>query len=119
MHLGNFILQELKKQKKTIAEAAKAVNKTNTGVRKDLAKESLHQSVIETYANFLGLNLYRVLAEVYEGKPYKELVDREPDEFKEQPVTPTLQKPEDPEVLSVNISVPAEKREAFLQLLMS
>lgn len=121
MHIGNFLSSELKKQRISIAEVAKSVNKSDTGVRKDLEKDSLHQSVIEAYSRVLGMNIYRVLAAEYDGKPYEE---------QEEKIMETVQDSAEPqkiiaaaskgiEVLSVNIAIPADKQDAFLKLLMS
>lgn len=118
MHLGNFLSDELKKQGKSIADVAKLVNKTDTGVRKDLGKDNLHQSVIEAYSKVLGMNIYRVLADNYEGKPYPETEEKPNPELNDSD-RPKLEKPEKIEVLSVNISIPVDKREAFLNLLLS
>lgn len=120
MHIGNFLSGELKKQRITIAEVAKAVNKSDTGVRKDLEKDSLHQSVIEAYAKVLGMNIYRVLAEDYEGNSYPTPEERPHPVVSDQDV-PSLQSipTKGIEVLSVNIAVPSDKQEAFLKLLMS
>lgn len=121
MHIGNFLLSELKKQRITIAEVAKLVNKSDTGVRKDLEKDSLHQSVIESYSKVLGMNIYKVLAADFEGKDYEEREDKEPEIFADVEEPKKLAKPtvQGIEVLSVNIAVPADKQEALLKLLMS
>ena len=122
MHIGNFLLSELKKQRITIAEVAKLVNKSDTGVRKDLEKDSLHQTVIEAYSKVLGMNIYRVLAAEYEGIAYEEGPEKEAEVFTDSQDPQKLTKPTSTpgiEVLSVNISVPADKQEAFIKLLMS
>jgi hypothetical protein len=118
MHLGNFLSDELKKQGKSIADVAKLVNKTDTGVRKDLGKDNLHQSVIETYSKVLGVNIFRVLADDYEGISYPN-IEEKPNPQVGDTERQKLEKPEKIEVMSVNISIPADKREAFLNLLLS
>lgn len=119
MHIGNYLSSELKKQGISVPEVAKLVNKSDTGVRKDLDKDSLHQSVIEAYARVLGINIYRVLAEAYEGKPYPELSESVHAEVNEEEVQKFQPASKGIEVLSINLSVPADKQEAFLKLLLS
>lgn len=120
MHIGNFLSSELKKQRITIAEVAKLVNKSDTGVRKDLEKDSLHQTVIESYAKVLGMNIYRVLAAEYDGKPYEENEEKNPETVQDSSEPQKITSPtKGIEVLSVNIAVPADKQEALLKLLMS
>jgi len=120
MHIGNFLSSELKKQRITIAEVAKLVNKSDTAVRKDIEKEALHQSVIEAYSRVLGMNIYRVLAQEFEGVTYEEKEESPTEFFSEKEKPQELVPPsKNIEVLSVNISVPADKRQAFLKLLMS
>ena len=120
MHIGQFISSELKKQRFSVAEVASMMNKTDTGVRKDLNKDSLHQSLIESYSKLLGINIYHVLAQEYDGNPYEEK-DASEAEVSQVSDTPqevyTASTPI--EVLSLNISVPTDKREAFLKLLLS
>lgn len=120
MHIGNFLNSELKRQRISIAEVAKAVNKSDTGVRKDLEKDSLHQSVIEAYAKVLDINIYQVLAADFEGKEYTDQPVKSIPEFREENEEGNNTNPaKNIEVLSVNISVPADKQEALLKLLMS
>lgn len=122
MHIGNFLLSELKKQRITIADVAKLVNKSDTGVRKDLEKDSLHQTVIEAYSKVLGMNIYKVLAAEYDGISYQEQTDSKMEVFADSEEPQALAKPTSStgiEVLSVNIAVPADKQEALLKLLLS
>lgn len=122
MHIGNYLSSELKKQGISVPEVAKLVNKSDTGVRKDLEKDSLHQSVIEAYSKVLGVNIYKVLAAEYDGTSYQESPESNVEIFTDSEEPQKMAKPTSAsgiEVLSVNISVPADKQEALLKLLMS
>lgn len=117
MHIGKFLNSELIKRKITIADLAKEVNKSDTGVRKDLEKEHLHQSVIEAYSRVLGLNIYAVLAKDFSGD-YEE-VDTESPEYliSKEPVHPYGKRSNPEESISVTFTLPSSKKRQLIKLL--
>jgi Mg/Co/Ni transporter MgtE len=122
MHLGQFIKNEVEKRGMTLTHAGKMMNKSGTGVAKDFTKESLTQEVIKAWSKLLDINIFKILADEYEGKTYTEVEeDNEPEIFEdsEEPkkMSPINELPI--QVVSVNILIPAEKQEAVLKLLMT
>ncbi len=119
MHIGNFIKSELEKRGIPKAHAGRVLNKTGSGIDKDLHKDSLHQEVLTQWSRFLGINLFQLIADDFAGKTYEESKESDVSTVNEdrESFTPSLKS--DLQVLSVNISVPAEKQEAILKLLMS
>lgn len=118
MHIGNFLTTEFKKRKISIADIARKVNKSDTGVRKDLEKDSLHQSVIESYSKVLGLNIYAILAEDYDGKEIDFDGGFEEYSVFNDSVESTYQKKvcED-NAISITFTVPSSKKEQLIKLL--
>ncbi len=120
MHLGQFLKNEMEKRGITNVHAGKIMNKTGSGVAKDFTKEQLTQDVIEEWSKFLGINIFKILADEFEGKPYQpseenQLMTAEEETEERQSTAPS----QGIEILSVNIAVPQDKKEAILQLLMS
>lgn len=118
MHLGIYIENELKNQKISIAEAATFLSKSNTGVRKDFKKESLHSSVIDGFQKLLKVNIYQLLANELDPNIY-----RVPNLATSQEVKQEKEVSEETadlsviDVISLNITVPADKKEQILKLL--
>lgn len=121
MHLGNFLRTELESRGISKAHAGRMMNKSGTAIEKDFNKEALHQEVIEGWSKFLGINLFKMIANEFEGKPaYADQTESKPSVVKEESDSAkNYAKPKNEiEILSINIAVPADKQEAFLKLLM-
>lgn len=121
MHLGNFLRTELERRGITKAHAGRMMNKSGTAIEKDFTKQALHQEVIEGWSKFLGINLFSMIANEFEGKPaYADQTESKPSVVNDsvEPQKMVTIKNEI-EILSINISVPADKQEAFLKLLMT
>lgn len=122
MHVGNFLRAELEKRGITKAHAGRMMNKTGTAIEKDFTKPALHQEVIEGWSKFLGINIFKMIANEFEGKPaYPDLSETEPSMVAEssEPIKTSAPEKKEIEILSVNIAVPADKQEAILKLLIS
>lgn len=120
MHLGNYLENELKKQKISIAEAAKLINKTNTAVRKDLKKESLHTSVIDAFQKLLKVNIYQLLADEMDRNIYRVPEVATSQELKPKKEKQVSEEPADLsviDVISLNITVPVDKKDQILKML--
>lgn len=133
MHLGQFIKNEMEKRGMTQTHAGKMMNKTGAAVGKDLEKQSLTQEVIKAWSKLLGINIFRMLADEYEGIPYKNREDGHPDSFEDSP-RPENSLPKEPkpyqagkkskqsesiETVSVSFQITPDKKEALLKLLTS
>ncbi len=121
MHIGHFIEQELTKQRLSVADVAKELNKSETAVRKDLKKDALHQSVIDGYSRALNINIYELLAQelkelnITSPKGIMEVAAEPSEEYKK-----TIRKGKsNGESISVTIQVPASKKAELLNLLTS
>lgn len=120
MHLGNYLENELKKQKISIAEAAKFLSKSNTAIRKDFKKESLHSSVIDGFQKMLKVNIYQLMADELDRNIYrmpelanpKELTQKQEKEVSEEPADLSVI-----DLISFNVTVPVDKKEKIMKLL--
>lgn len=120
MHLGKFLENELKRQRISIAEAALLVGKSDTAVRKDLKKAGLHSGVIESFQKILKVNIYQLLADEMDGNIYrvpevttaKELKPKQEKEVSKEPADLSVI-----DVISLNITVPVDKKEQILKML--
>jgi hypothetical protein len=119
-HIGHFLQEECKKQRYTLVELSKKLNKTEPGIRKDFQKDSMQMYVIDAYANILGLNLYSILAKIWESE-HEDHVGEFTDMVSEdvQATYSPKEKREATETVSISFQITESKKEQLLELLTS
>ncbi|AWW32406.1 hypothetical protein DN752_20925 [Echinicola strongylocentroti] len=118
MHVGNYLREIAKKKRFSVAELAQKVNKSDTAVRKDFEKDSLHMSVLDSYAQVLGVNIYKVLSRIYDGKEYDDIIgDEEKSMMKEEIPNNYQKKDETMSPISVTFQVDPSKKDELIRLL--
>jgi|GEM_PF-2513657 len=122
MHIGNYLKECIKRERYSLKQIGELINKSPEGVKKDLDKEKVSMSVLESYANALDINFYELLAKEWNSVhnlPEPEfsteqevtMAWEEPGEYKK-----TIHKKQDEE-LSVTIRLKGKKKDKILKLL--
>lgn len=117
MHIGNYLKDRIKKERYSLRQIGDMINKSAEGVKKDLEKDKVSMSVLESYADALEVNLYALLAE--DWKKTHNLSEEDitiAAESITQEYNRKVQKHPDEEV-TVTISLKGKKKERILKIL--
>lgn len=122
MHLGEFLRNVLNKNRYSLGEVASMVNKSLSGVKKDLEKEKLAMPVLESYAKALHINLYELLAlEWAESHGTGTLTTQEKNIASEPEREPYEVKKSinEENAVSVTLTLTGEKKDEILKILLN
>lgn len=127
MHIGSYLRELIKEKRYSVADMARMVNKSETSVRKDFEKDTIHMGALEAYAKVLSINIYEILSEVWKSEQNPEN-PKKYDESKlasetvanedHQKIKPTKKSSNPIDRLTVSLDITGPKKEAILKILL-